>query len=88
LSLQGAHTEADLINDFLTTGTAEAGFTTGITNTTAADIPYGAQGVLVLYSNGTNGGTMSVTASPEPASAGMLCVAGLLMLRRRSRHGR
>ena len=79
------HTEQDLINEFLTTGQADANFTAGITNTPAADIPYGAEGILVLYSNGTAGGTMTVTASPEPASAGMLGAAGLLMLRRRSR---
>ncbi|MDB5300003.1 MAG: hypothetical protein JWO87_1666 [Phycisphaerales bacterium] len=82
------HTEADLINEFLTTGQADANFTAGITNTPAADIPYGGSGILVLYSNGAYGGTMSVSVAPEPASAGMFCAAGLLVLGRRCRRRR
>ena len=71
------HTEADLIQEFDNTGMADADFTAGISNTPAAEIPYGGEGPLVLYSDGTNGGTIEVTAAPVPEPAGAKVIGAL-----------
>jgi hypothetical protein len=81
-----SYTEADLINQFLTNGVADAAFTAGISATPAAQIPYGQSGPIVLFSEGTDGGTIeaTVTMVPEPASLGLFAAAAVgLSLRRR-----
>jgi hypothetical protein len=79
------HTEADLVTQFLNNGVADSAFTTGITNTSAADIPYGQIAPLVLFSTGTLGGTIEATTTdvPEPMSASLLSFGGMLLLSRR-----
>ncbi|HZZ41607.1 MAG TPA: hypothetical protein VFE58_01595 [Tepidisphaeraceae bacterium] len=82
-----SHTEADLINQFLTNGSPDAAFTTGISNTSEAEIPYGQSGPIVFFSTGTLGGTIEATVVqvPEPGVIGVVVggVMGLVSRRRR-----